>query len=1853
MFRSSACRWVLLILLFSLPLSVRLAWAQGIVMPQKPGAPQYTASQQAYLAEKAKALATIDAVKGKNLQGALNVAYKMLEGDRKEFGDMSEQVADTLNVLALLLWSANQMEQSITAKNDIHTVKTALYGKDDWRALKARWEAAQWALLARSPDMARYNTQIGEMLARGIQLINAGHYDEAIATAQKADKLIADLYDPDFVPPHLEALRVFALAYNLQSKHEAAEAIFKERGELIAGWFGRVSPDYIKNLTDRGRNIIEPTLKEQYFREAVELCDQIQGFDPSYLAFVLESLAVNYVTLQRFAQAKEAITRGISIEKEVNGDHTFEMTLMRLTDAVIDRGLQKYPESEATFKVVTKHLEKAPPKHATTRIRAHREMALLYREMRKYDLAAQQLTAAMDFIRTTFGENSIEYASLVTVQGILEADQQHYDRAVTLYEKSLAIARKIADANTFPVVDPAEGLSRCLRFQAAELNRNKDYAAARKKLQRAVEVTLPLIGERRESTFLQTAVAIQDQLEKFPPDLVKFVLEAEQESEEGHKAFAAGNLAEAEQHFRKSIELQERLGGLQISKIVGDTYYALGELLRLQGKFEDSLTPLASAQAAYETAFKDKPLANEIANSFARQGDSCEKLGKLDNAIRFYSRAIEIYRAMGAENVTYATFLIPNLTRCYLAQGDSARALATGRQYVDEIARIRGKDSSPYADALHQLAQAEFHAGNFKQAREHFSQAIEIEAGREPDSPKISNYRRWLVACDLRLGNRDVAIAELEKLLAKAREANDKGGMIYAASELAAQRRRKGDLDAAETLAEEALALIKEAQDPDPTRLNTVWLTLNQVFYAQIVEFEIENKYNESVALREKLIAKHAEYFGTDTAILVAHRHELEMAKKLAALSAEDRQKFLDARVTIYKSKRNVTAEGAVEALAAAQQIEKLLGDKSLVVAAAYRQAAESCPSTSPECDPLFRKALELCLAAVGEDSPHTADFRREYGKYLRHAGHYDAAAEQLTKSLEISSHHPAETSPDVIARTRLQLAEAYACLGQLGSATEQLNQAEPALLAAQGDSANRVYLAALLATRADVAGALGDYPEKLRLRQTALDQILKEYGDESDVAAVYRTLVADAEITLQRAEDARVNYERAGEILKALNQEDSTLYAAVLHGRAMVAESQKDYPKAIELATEALSLFAVHLGEGSLRYRDELLLLGRLHLMNGDPVAAEAPVRKSLEASQQGAGSVLTQMGLEILAQVLHNQGKDDEATSLLEQALKTHENAIASVSVYQTESQQAALMAAAREQLGWFVFVTLRRPEQHDTAYNHVLWLKGSIFARQRRLRELRSNPAAAELFDSWSRVTGSLATLAMRPPYIEDRAIWNQRIALLTADKDAIERQLLAMAKDKTPPAVTVEHVRKALPAKTALVDFLAFDLVHSQKDGAERDAQHLRAFIVRPDKTTIAQIDIKDVGELNHLINAWREALEWDRSDAYKAVQDDDEALQELFINAQETQQKVAAEIKQLLWEPLQKELEGIEHVIVSPDGPLAKFPLVALPGAQKHTYLIEDLMISSLAVPSMLPEMMAKGASAEAESLLLMGDVNYGGSAGSVATRAADKAAVARGWLPYSFSPLPGVLPEIQDIATSFSTEFPKGTKDMFVESKATEGIFRVEAPNHRWIHLATHGFYEPEIKKDAEEVRLKAQVLPGQVSESDTDLSSVLDHEGLKSGLALAGANELNREGQDDGILSAMEVSSMDLSNVEMTMLSACQTGLGESLSGEGVAGLQRAFQVAGVGSTVTTLWSVDDTAARLLAARFYRNLWERNMSKAAAMREAQSWMIAAAFRDNGKNEVPKVLTIDAEVLPGRFRLPENWAPFVLSGDWR
>jgi CHAT domain-containing protein len=145
---------------------------------------------------------------------------------------------------------------------------------------------------------------------------------------------------------------------------------------------------------------------------------------------------------------------------------------------------------------------------------------------------------------------------------------------------------------------------------------------------------------------------------------------------------------------------------------------------------------------------------------------------------------------------------------------------------------------------------------------------------------------------------------------------------------------------------------------------------------------------------------------------------------------------------------------------------------------------------------------------------------------------------------------------------------------------------------------------------------------------------------------------------------------------------------------------------------------------------------------------------------------------------------------------------------------------------------------------------------------------------------------------------------------------------------------------------------------------------------------------------------------------------------------------------------------------------------------------------------------------------------------------------------------------------------------------------------------------------------------------------------------------------QDDGILTAVELSGLDLGHTDLVVLSACETGLGQTAGGEGVLGLQRAFQIAGAKNVVASLWKVDDQATAALMRLFYHKLWAEKKTPTVALREAQLWIL------NHPDEIPMLAASRgmkfAKVVPlpdsgKRAQSPKRsspylWAAFVISG---
>ena len=125
-------------------------------------------------------------------------------------------------------------------------------------------------------------------------------------------------------------------------------------------------------------------------------------------------------------------------------------------------------------------------------------------------------------------------------------------------------------------------------------------------------------------------------------------------------------------------------------------------------------------------------------------------------------------------------------------------------------------------------------------------------------------------------------------------------------------------------------------------------------------------------------------------------------------------------------------------------------------------------------------------------------------------------------------------------------------------------------------------------------------------------------------------------------------------------------------------------------------------------------------------------------------------------------------------------------------------------------------------------------------------------------------------------------------------------------------------------------------------------------------------------------------------------------------------------------------------------------------------------------------------------------------------------------------------------------------------------------------------------------------------------------------------------------------MTTLDLRHLELAVLSACETGLGPTAGGEGVLGLQRAFQVAGARTVVASLWRVDDEATRKLMVRMYENWLKGKQTKLGGLIEAQRELL----RDGVTRGLVKVTEKPREGVPVRTP-PYFWAAFILSGDWR
>jgi CHAT domain-containing protein/tetratricopeptide (TPR) repeat protein len=1096
------------------------------------------------------------------------------------------------------------------------------------------------------------------------------------------------------------------------------------------------------------------------------------------------------------------------------------------------------------------------------------------------------------------------------------------------------------------------------------------------------------------------------------------------------------------------------------------------------------------------------------------------------------------------------------------------------------------------------------------------------------------------------------------------------------------QLRARGNLAEAIPLGEKVLALERKLAGSRQTNVARAldWLA---GMYEQREELPAAEKY------RREALALWTKAHGKDHWRVTDARFALEHNRNLANASRDERKRLQEAerqtRRVVELRAQGKCAEAIPLAVAALLTYRSILGEKHPICASSVNSLGLLYGMTGEyeRAQVLLKQALAIRKKLLGEKHPDFAQALNNLGWLYKATGDYARARPLFEQAHEVYKRTLGEQHPDY-ATNLTNLAAFYALMGDVARARPLYEQALAIRKKVLGEK--HPHYAASLGTLADLYVATGDYARARPLFERAHDICKASHGEKHPAYADSLTNLAGLYKAMKDYAQARPLYEQARDICKASFGEKHPAYAGSLNNLALLYQLMGDYARARPLFEQALAIRKHALGEKHPLYAQSLNNLALLYSALGDHARARPLLLQARDIYRQRLGDkhpsyalslnnlawVYQRMGDYALAQPLYEQalaiykevqgekhpnyaqalgnlallcwqmGAEGRARAVAEQSVRLTQQHLELSAAGQSERQQLAMTGALRYHLDVMLSFSIGAPA--GQAYPAVLAWKGTVLTQQQRrhafarLARRNQDPEVVRLVGQLQDTTRLLAALALTsdgsldsqarakslggtPPRPSGRLA---QLARLGERKDRLEADLARRSADfrtlQAQRQLSSAALRAALPAGVALVDFLEYThwAPDRDKQGAWHRERRLVAFVLRRDRPA-TRIDLGPVKPVNGAVEVWRGALRRGRSLGGDV--------------------DPAGELRQRLWLPLAKHLAGADTVLLSPDGALAWLPFAALPGSKPDSYLIEEVGLAIVPVPRLLPELLAARRSTSSPSLLLVGDVDFN----AVKAPAGERAMVAPRGLLRDWGELTATRQELLAIKDSFRERYAQARTTELRKGQATTTAVRRELARHRYLHLATHAFFAPAELRSALAAGRRDRGAPGPFGAEGVGGW----HPGLLSGLVLAGANRPAQPGQDDGILTALEVAELDLGGVDLAVLSACETGLGRTVSGEGVLGLQRAFQVAGARATLTSLWKVDDEATRALMVRFYERLWDRNApaGRLQALRRAQMWML----REGVKRGMVRREREDE----GKRTPPFYWAGFVLAGDWR
>jgi CHAT domain-containing protein/tetratricopeptide (TPR) repeat protein len=821
------------------------------------------------------------------------------------------------------------------------------------------------------------------------------------------------------------------------------------------------------------------------------------------------------------------------------------------------------------------------------------------------------------------------------------------------------------------------------------------------------------------------------------------------------------------------------------------------------------------------------------------------------------------------------------------------------------------------------------------------------------------------------------------------------------------------------------------------------------------------------------------------------------------------------------------------------------------------------------------RKYLEESLAvhrnAFGQEHEDTAHCLHELASLLLREGEYPQSIVYYEQALDILEK---AEDPEHIGMASIQsnLGFLFRMIGDYSKAQSYYEQSLE-IFRNEASTEHNEAIATILNNLGRLYHVKGDTVRAVAYYKESADILEKVVGLEHDETAKVIHNIAVLLHDLGRHDDAKQYYERALMIKRKVLGYSHPSTALTVNCLGTLFRSTEDYSQALSYLEQALAI------------RKQVLP----------------------QTHPDTATSLYNVAGLYVIL------NRKLEAFQLMSQAISADNWIIGQVFSVGSESQRTVFLNQTYKFLTIFLSFVMdylkELPGAIQAAMETVVQRKGigtEALATQRDAVLSGKYPAVAHKLREITTLRTQIVRKTLDGPGTEGLQTHEQLLAELNSQKEQLEaevaRQIPEINLEQKLHSIDRQVVAMALPKGATLVEFVRFDVfdfkaVPARGESQRKLARYLAFVMPAEEPDSVAMIDLGEAEPIDQMIATFREIIMAEAEESERGLG----AAPRYARRA--TGEDVGARLREAIFTPLLKAIGGGKRLMISPDGDLARLPFEVLP-TEDGRRLIDDYRISYLSAGRDVVRFQFKSDRKPSRSLVAADpDFDLGAKAmPAEATHLGRRSRDFKRGVTKTFERLPATSREGKNIAAMLDAE-------LWTEGEVLDARLK-QCRSPRILHLATHGFFLEDQKRDPNDERFGSSAMSFSESGLQRLADARFENPLLRSGLALAGVNTWLEKGElmeeaEDGLLTAEDVSGLDLLDTELVVLSACDTGLGEVHVGEGVFGLQRAFVLAGAKTLVMSLWDVPDEQTRELMEDFYRRILAGE-PRADALREAQ-----------------------------------------------